>query len=211
MKVAPRYFKKLLRNNMKLVLLSLITILTIGIGFSACGSETKTHARSIYMLLDTSKKTLAAAKKVTETFIHVINDLSPGDSLAIHTSGELLAVEFSKDASKAYTQKRDFRRKFIAYVKAIKPKLKERFIPSIAKAKAFLDKKIAIKKSIIYFNTPHNISLHTDNLEGYTVSMFDLKDTAKDFSTLKSKVETANGSFVLASNINDLNQVLNYK
>jgi hypothetical protein len=196
---------------MKLVLLSVITILTIGIGFSACGSETKTHARSIYMLLDTSKKTLSAANTLSEAFTHVINDLSPGDSLAINAEDELLAVEFSKDASKAYAQKRDFRRKVIAYIKDIKPKLKDKFLPSIAIAKAFLDKKIAMKKSIIYFNTPHNISLHTDNLEGYTISMFDLKDTPKDFSRLKTKVETANGSFVVASNIDDLNQVLSYK
>ena len=196
---------------MKLILGSLLTILIISIGFTACGSESKAHARSIYMLLDTSKKTLTALAKIRETFTHIINDLSPGDSLAINTSKELFTIDFSKDASKAYTQKRDFRRHVINYLKSIKPQLKDTFLPSIANAKAFLEKKMALKKSIIYVNTPNSIPVHTDDLEGYTISMYDLKDSQKDFSTLKTEIETANGSFIVASNINDLNQVLSCK
>lgn len=194
---------------MKVIFISIICALAIGIGISACSSEPQTHARSIYMMLDTSKKSLADENKLSQTLSHVINDLSPGDSLAINTSDEVLSIDFSKDAAIAYTQKRDFRRKMIGFIKNIKPKFKAKFLPSIAKAKAFLDKKLALKKSIIFLNTHQRIALHTKDLTGYTISLFNFKN--KDFSRLKSKVETAHGSFVVASNLNELNQVLAYR
>ena len=97
------------------------------------------------------------------------------------------------------------------FFKGIKPNLAQGILPTIANAKAYLDKKIASKKSIIYFSKPSSIALKTEDLDGYTISLFDLKTEKEKFKTLKTDVETANGNFILASSIDDLNQVLSYK
>lgn len=196
---------------MKILLLYFASVTAIAIGLSACTAQPKTYARSIYMLLDTSKETLKSPQKISDTLAHVINDLSPGDSIALETAEALWSVDFSEDASKAYVQKRDFRRKVMQLIKGIKPKSSHTELPAIAKVKAYLDQKEETKKTIIYFTKPSNIALQTQDLAGYTISMFNLSPQKETFQTLKGDVEMANGNFVVASTTHDLNQVLSYK
>lgn len=196
---------------MKKFLVSVFAISFIVFSFLGCEAHPGANVRSVYMLLDPSKHELAQKDKLTETFAHVINDLSPGDSLAIHTPHELLSIDFSKDASTAYIQKKNFRRKMLAYIKNIQPKIKAKILPTIAKAKAYLDTKIALHKSIIYCNPNKHVALNTDDLEGYTISMLNLSNNSEDLTHIKTKIETANGRFFIASNINELNAVLSYR
>lgn len=205
------YTKKLLRDNMRFLFLSTLATLLISIYFSACTTKAGANVRSIYMLLDPSKEELAHKEKLQETFSYVINDLSPGDSLVIHTPDEILSIDFSKDDSRAYIQKRNFRRKIMAYIKNFQPKLKAKITPTLDKAKAYLDTKIALHKSIIYCNPDKHLTLNTDNLEGYTVSMLNLNNKQEDLTHVKTKVETAKGRFLVASNIDELTAALAYR
>lgn len=192
---------------MKLGFLAIIST----IFFLGCSSDTSANVRSVYMLLDPSPEELKYKKKLQETFAFIINDLSPGDSLAIHTPYEIFSIDFSKDASKAYIQKRDFRRKVLAYIHNIKPKIEAKFIPTLEKAKAYLDKKIAYRKSIIYCNTTKSVPLKSQDLDGYTISMLNLGNKSEDLSKIKTEVEMANGRFLVASSINELQDALSFK
>lgn len=205
------YTRGLLRNKMRFLLLSTLATFFIGIYFSACTTEAGANVRSIYLLLDPSKEELVHKEKLQKTFSYIINDLSPGDSLAIHTPHEILTIDFSKDASKAYFQKRNFRRKMVAYIKNLKPKFEAKIRPTLDKAKAYLDKKIALHKSIIYCNPKKHLTLNADDLEGYTISMLNLTNKKEDLTHVKTKVETANGRFLVASNIDELTQALDYR
>ena len=196
---------------MRFFVLSTVTAFIIGIYFSACTSKPGANVRSVYMLLDPSQQELTHKEKLQETFAYVINDLSPGDSLAVHTPHEILTIEFSTDVFKAYVQKRDFRRKVLDYIKSLKPKFKASFLPTIAKAKAYLDTKIAYHKSIIYCNPNKGLALNTDDLEGYTISMLNLANIKEDLTHIKTKIETANGRFLIASNIDELDAALAYR
>lgn len=196
---------------MRFLILSTLATYLIAIYFSASTTKAGANVRSIYMLLDPSKEALAHKEKLQETFSYIINDLSPGDSLAIHTPHEILTIDFSKDASKAYIQKRNLRRKVIAYIKDLKPKLEAKIRPTLNKAKAYLDKKIALHKSIIYCNPDKHLTLNTDDLEGYTISMLNLSSKQEDLAPVKSKVETAKGRFLVASTIDELTQALAYR
>lgn len=192
-------------------LLSTFTIIFITLTFLGCDTHPGTNVRSVYMLLDPSKHELSQKDKLTKTFTYIINDLSPGDSLAIHTPHEILAIDFSKDASTAYEQKKNFRRKMLTYIKNLTPKIKAKILPTIAKAKAYLDTKIALHKSIIYCNPNKHVALNSDDLEGYTISMLNLTNADHDLTHVKTKIETANGRFLVASNVNELNAVLSYR
>ena len=196
---------------MKKILVSVVLAMLATYTFLGCETHPGANMRSIYMLLDPTKDELAHKSKLQETFAHIINDLSPGDSLAIHTPHEVLSIDFSKDASKAYFQKRDFRRKMLTYIKDFKPKLEAKILPTIAKAKAYLDTKIALHKSIIYCNPDKHVNLNTDNLQGYTISMLNFGNVQEDLTHVKTKIETAKGRFLVASNINELNAVLSYR
>ncbi len=179
--------------------------------FFGCSTDTSSNVRSVYMLLDPSQEELKHKEKLQETFAYIINDLSPGDSLAIHTPSEILAIDFSLDASQAYIQKRDFRRKVLSYIEAISPKLEAKVSPTLEKAKAYLDGKMASRKSIIYCNTQKSIPLKADNLEGYTISMLNLSDTQEDLTEFKTKIEMANGRFLVASSVTELQDALDYR
>jgi hypothetical protein len=163
------------------------------------------------MLLDPSPEELKYKDKLQETFAFIINDLSPGDSLTIHTPSEIFSIDFSKDDSQAYVQKRDFRRKVLSYIKDIKPKIKAKILPTLEKAKAYLDKKIAYRKSIIYCNAAKSVPLKNQNLDGYTISMLTLSEKQEDLTQIKTEVEMANGRFLIARNINDLQEALSFK
>lgn len=205
------YTKRLLRDKMRFLLLSTLGTFIIAIYFSACTTEAGANVRSIYMLLDPSKEELAHKEKLQETFSYVINDLSPGDSLVIHTPHEILSIDFSNDDSKAYVQKRNFRRKMMDYIKNLQPRLEAKIRPTLDKAKAYLDTKIALHKSIIYCNPNKHLTLNSDDLEGYTISMLNLSNKKEDLHHVKTKVETANGRFLVASNIDELTAALAYR
>lgn len=191
--------------------LCLALILIVSLYFSACSSDTTANVRSIYMLLNPSTKSINDTKSMQKTFAYIINDLSPGDSLAIQTPHEVLAINFSEDASKAYVQKRDFRRKVLAYIKNFKPELQAKLLPTLAKAKAYLETKIAYHKSIIYCNPAQDIPIQTQDLEGYTVSLVNFSQQATNLVQLKNEIEMANGRFLVASNVKELAHALSFK
>ncbi len=196
---------------MKLLFLSIVSALLFTLISVGCSSKNVNNSRSVYMLLHPSKETLKEPQKLQKTFEHVINDMSPGDSIAIHADNEILSIDFSKDHSKAYVQKRDFRRKVIDYIHALKPKIASNFLPSLQKAKLYLDRKIALHKSIIYCNPYIDLNLKEQDLEGYTISMIDFFQTLNNISALKQKIENAKGRFVVASSLSELNDALSFK
>lgn len=196
---------------MKLLFLSIISALLFTFISVGCSSKNVNNSRSVYMLLHPSKETLKEPQKLQQTFEHVINDMSPGDSIAIHANDEILSMDFSKDHSTAYVQKRDFRRKVIDYIHALKPKIASSFLPSLQKAKLYLDKKIALHKSIIYCNPNIDLGFKEQDLEGYTISMIDFFQPLSNVSDFKQKIENAKGRFVVASSLSELNDALAYK
>lgn len=137
-------------------MLVLAVILTVG----ACADK-KSHAKSVYMLIDTSgtyTQELGQAQALTG---YILGTLNPGDSFAVarvksrsFSEKDIIAkVTFDKDPLQANAQKRAFRDKIAEFTKATtKGSAYTDITGGIIQAAEFLNETGAGRKTILIFS-----------------------------------------------------------
>ncbi len=191
------------------VFVSVVTAVSI-IG---CGSGPLAQEhRGVYLLFSPTKERLAKLDQLQEMFEYIINDLSPGDEIIVDSNEQAFTVAFSKDPAQADQQKRSFRRQLKAYIAKLKPALACSVDNAIERAKEYLEKDQIRHKSIILCSSSKPLERAIDELDGYTVSLLNFIDQKiHDVTQLKERIEEADGEFVLASKLKDLDRVLAYR
>ncbi len=105
--------KKFIKKNLKSILVILFVLIPIG-----C-TETKSHTKGVYLLMDTSGTYTKEIKKAQSIINYLLGTLQPGDTLAVarvdsasFSEKDILAKgTFDNRPSVANEQKRKFRQK----------------------------------------------------------------------------------------------------
>lgn len=141
-------------------ILNLVTVLSVMLAIAACADK-KSHARAVYMLIDTSgtyTQELGQAKALTG---YILGTLNPGDSLAVarvksrsFSEKDIIAkVTFEKDPMQANAQKRAFRDKIANFTKGVtKGSTHTDITGGIIQAAEFLNETGAGRKTILIFS-----------------------------------------------------------
>jgi hypothetical protein len=137
-----------------------MVMLSAALALGACADK-KSHARSVYMLVDTSgtyTQELGRAQALTG---YILGTLNPGDSFAVarvksrsFSEKDILAkVTFDKDPLQANAQKRAFRDKVANFTKgATKGSAYTDITGGIIQAAEFLNETGAGRKTILIFS-----------------------------------------------------------
>ncbi len=141
-------------------MLNAMVVLSAALALGACADK-KSHARSVYMLVDTSgtyTQELGRAQALTG---YILGTLNPGDSFAVarvksrsFSEKDILAkVTFDKDPLQANAQKRAFRDKLANFTKgATKGSAYTDITGGIIQAAEFLNETGAGRKTILIFS-----------------------------------------------------------
>lgn len=141
-------------------MLNAMVMLSAALALGACADK-KSHARSVYMLVDTSgtyTQELGRAQALTG---YILGTLNPGDSFAVarvksrsFSEKDILAkVTFDKDPLQANAQKRAFRDKVANFTKgATKGSAYTDITGGIIQAAEFLNETGAGRKTILIFS-----------------------------------------------------------
>ena len=172
----------------------LIMLLLAAVGLSGCGDR-KTHARAVYLLVDTSGTYAQELDRAEQVVNFLLGTLNPGDSLAVarvksrsFTEKDIVAkATFAKDPLQANGQKRAFKER----VSALKEKSKggsayTDITGGILQAAEFLNETGAGRKTILIFSdmqeeldakTERNVNM---NLTGIRVVALNVTKLATD-------------------------------
>jgi len=172
----------------------LIMLLLAAVGLSGCGDK-KTHARAVYLLVDTSGTYAQELDRAEQVVNFLLGTLNPGDSLAVarvksrsFTEKDIVAkATFAKDPLQANGQKRAFKER----VSALKEKSKggsayTDITGGILQAAEFLNETGAGRKTILIFSdmqeeldakTERNVNM---NLTGIRVVALNVTKLATD-------------------------------
>jgi hypothetical protein len=172
----------------------LIMLLLAAVGLSGCGDR-KTHARAVYLLVDTSGTYAQELDRAEQVVNFLLGTLNPGDSLAVarvksrsFTEKDIVAkATFAKDPLQANGQKRAFKER----VSALKEKSKggsayTDITGGILQAAEFLNETGAGRKTILIFSdmqeeldtkTVRNVNM---NLTGIRVVALNVTKLATD-------------------------------
>jgi hypothetical protein len=164
------------------------------VGLSGCGDR-KTHARAVYLLVDTSGTYAQELDRAEQVVNFLLGTLNPGDSLAVarvksrsFTEKDIVAkATFAKDPLQANGQKRAFKER----VSALKEKSKggsayTDITGGILQAAEFLNETGAGRKTILIFSdmqeeldakTVRNVNM---NLTGIRVVALNVTKLATD-------------------------------
>lgn len=135
--------------------LPLLTLLTL----SGC-ADSKSHARAVYMLFDTSGTYTQEIAKAQAIINYLLSNLATGDSLAVaridsgsFSEKDIIAkVTFDQRPSTANEQKRAFRKTIDAFVSDIKPAPYTDITGGTLQAIEFLTETGAGKKYVLIFS-----------------------------------------------------------
>ncbi|KPK73619.1 MAG: histidine kinase [Acidithiobacillales bacterium SM23_46] len=169
-------------------------LLLAAVGLSGCGDR-KTHARAVYLLVDTSGTYAQELDRAEQVVNFLLGTLNPGDSLAVarvksrsFTEKDIVAkATFAKDPLQANGQKRAFKER----VSALKEKSKggsayTDITGGILQAAEFLNETGAGRKTILIFSdmqeeldakTVRNVNM---NLTGIRVVALNVTKLATD-------------------------------
>jgi len=139
---------------------SAFLILATTIILAGCSSETVSHSRGVYMLVDTSGTYARELVKAQHIINFTLSKLDPGDSFAVasvdtgsFSEKDIIAkVTFDDRPSRANQQKRKFRQEVDDYVKGVKPSPYTDITGGILQAIEFLNEAGSGKKTILIFS-----------------------------------------------------------
>jgi len=134
--------------------------LAIATVLAACSSETVSHNRGVYMLVDTSGTYAQELVKAQHIINFTLSKLDPADSFAVasvdtgsFSEKDIIAkVTFDDRPSRANQQKRKFRQEVDDYVKGVKSSPYTDITGGILQAIEFLNEAGAGKKTILIFS-----------------------------------------------------------
>ena len=137
-------------------MLVLAVVLTVG-----AGADKKSHAKSVYMLIDTSGTYTQELGRAQQLTGYILGTLNPGDSFAVarvksrsFSEKDIIAkVTFDKDPLQANAQKRAFRDKIAEFTKVTtKGSAYTDITGGIIQAAEFLNETGAGRKTILIFS-----------------------------------------------------------
>ncbi|MBN2428639.1 MAG: VWA domain-containing protein [Deltaproteobacteria bacterium] len=137
----------------------LILFLAMGILLAGC-TDTTTHSRAVYMLMDTSGTYTAELKKAQAIINFLLGTLQPGDSLAVaridtgsfSEKDIIQKTTFDGRPSVANEQKRVFRQKIDDFVTAVKPSPYTDITGGVLQAVEYLNETGTGKRTILVFS-----------------------------------------------------------
>jgi hypothetical protein len=140
--------------------LFLLCLALLGAGFSASCGDSRSHAHSVYVLIDTSGTYAQEAAKAQVIINYLLGTLNPGDSLAVarvesrsFTEKDIIAkATFDVRPSQANAQKRAFREKTDAFLKNVKQSRHTDITGGLLQGAEFLNETGAGTKTIVVFS-----------------------------------------------------------
>ena len=138
---------------------AILTLITISIIAAGC-SDSKSRAKGVYMLLDTSGTYALELKKAQSIVNYLLGVLQPGDTLAVaridtgsFSEKDIVAkVTFDERPSVANNQKRSFQQKVQAFVSTVKSSSYTDISGGILQAIEYLDEQGSGQKYILIFS-----------------------------------------------------------
>jgi len=139
---------------------SAFLILATAMVLAGCSSETVSHNRGVYMLIDTSGTYAQELVKAQHIINFTLSKLDPADSFAVasvdtgsFSEKDIIAkVTFDDRPSRANQQKRKFRQEVDAYVKGVKSSPYTDITGGILQAIEFLNEAGTGRKTILIFS-----------------------------------------------------------
>ncbi len=206
-------------------------LLLFAVTFSSC-SESGSHSRGVYMLLDTSGTYAQELGKAQSIINYLLGTLNPGDSLAVgridtasFSEKDIVAkVTFDNRPSVANGQKRSFKEKIDQFVASVKPSQYTDIAGGVLQAVEYLNETGAGNKHILIFS-----DLEQDLVKGYvrdfTIQMDGIDVVALNVTKLRSdnvdprkylerldewkgRVEKGGGSFRVINDLERLDALL---
>jgi hypothetical protein len=140
--------------------LFLLCLALLGAGFSAGCGDSRSHAQSVYVLIDTSGTYAQEAAKAQVIINYLLGTLQPGDSLAVarvesrsFTEKDIIAkATFDVRPSQANAQKRAFREKTDAFLKNVKQSRHTDITGGLLQGAEFLNETGTGTKTIVVFS-----------------------------------------------------------
>ncbi len=139
---------------------STFLILATAMVLAGCSSETVSHNRGVYMLIDTSGTYAQELVKAQHIINFTLSKLDPADSFAVasvdtgsFSEKDIIAkVTFDDRPSRANQQKRKFRQEVDTYVKGVKSSPYTDITGGILQAIEFLNEAGTGRKTILIFS-----------------------------------------------------------
>jgi hypothetical protein len=136
-----------------------VILIMVGLCISGC-ADTKSHTKSVYMLLDTSGTYTRELKGAHSIINYLLGSLKPGDSFAVARidSGSfsekdiITKVTFDRRPSFSNNQKRTFSQKVDEFIKAAKGSSHTDISGGVLQAVEYLNETGAGKKYILIFS-----------------------------------------------------------
>ena len=138
---------------------AILTVIAISIIAAGC-SDSKSRAKGVYMLLDTSGTYALELRKAQSIVNYLLGVLQPGDTLAVaridtgsFSEKDIVAkVTFDERPSVANNQKRSFQQKVQAFVSTVKSSSYTDISGGILQAIEYLDEQGSGQKYILIFS-----------------------------------------------------------
>lgn len=172
----------------------LAAFLVLATVFSGCADQ-KSHARAVYMLVDTSGTYAKELEKAHRVINFLLGTLNPGDSFAVarvksrsFSEKDILAkVTFAKDPLQANAQKRAFRDQLAELTREIRGSAYTDITGGVIQAAEFLFETGAGRKTILIFSDMQ------EELDRKTIRDFPINLTGIRFVALNvTKLSTDN-------------------
>lgn len=204
----------------------------LGLALLASCSDSTSHTRAVYMLLDTSGTYTKEMAKANAIINYLLGTLNPGDSFAIakidsgsFSEKDIVAkATFDTRPSHSNAQKRVFRKRVDDFVKTIKSSSYTDITGGILQGIEYLKETGAGKKIIIIFSDLEedlpqghirNIPFKMDGIEVVAINVtklrsdnIDPREYMKRLKKWENKVVTGKGVWRVVNDLNRLENIL---
>ena len=208
--------------------------LSIGLLLLVAGcSDTTSHSKAVYMLLDTSGTYTRELDKAASIINYLLGTLQPGDTLAVaridtgsfSEKDIIQKMTFDGRPSVSNQQKREFKQKIESFVKEVKGAAYTDITGGILQAAEFLYENGSGRKVILVFSDMEEelaegyvrdiplqlegievVALNITKLRGDIIDPRKYMDRVKDW---KGKVEQGQGQWRVVNDLERLERILN--
>lgn len=195
-------------------------------------TDSTSHSRAVYMLLDTSGTYSAELGKAQSIINYLLGTLSPGDSLAVaridtgsFSEKDIIhKVNFDGRPSVSNEQKRAFRLKVDSFVKSVKPSAYTDITGGILQAIEWLNETGAGQRTILIYSDMEE-ELKKGYVRDFPIQLADIKVVALNVTKLrkdivdprkymdrleswKNRVEEGGGNWKVVNDLDRLERIL---
>ncbi len=213
------------------VVIHALTAMALAMWLSAC-SDTTSHSRAVYMLIDTSGTYTQEIRKANSIINYLLGNLGPGDSLAVAKidSGSFsekdIVAKVTFDSRPSYTnaQKRAFRLKIDEFIKSVKSSGHTDITGGVLQAIEFLNETGAGKRMILIFSDlkedlrkgqVRNFPIEMKGIEVVAINVtklrsdnIDPREYMKRLEYWKKRVMAGNGSWRVINDLDNMERLL---